>query len=65
MGKDLYLGRKAYGERDWDRAEAQFLEVLRLKPEDLPAQVFLSRVRAYRIQPPPPQWDEVFALEGK
>jgi adenylate cyclase len=59
------LGRKAYGERDWDRAETQFLEVLRLKPEDPPAHVFLSRVRAYRIQPPPPQWDEVFALEGK
>ncbi|MCX5888018.1 MAG: adenylate/guanylate cyclase domain-containing protein [Deltaproteobacteria bacterium] len=59
------IGRHAYREKDWDKAEKQFLEVLRLKPEDPPAQVFLSRVRAYRILPPPPQWDDVFTLEGK
>jgi adenylate cyclase len=58
-------GREAYRERDWDRAEENFLAVLRFRPEDPPAQVFLERLRRGRLQPPPPQWDGVFTLEGK
>jgi adenylate cyclase len=63
--KIFALGWKAYRQRDWGRAEKQFLEVLRLKPLDPPSQVFLNRVGALRRQPPPPEWDAVFALEGK
>jgi adenylate cyclase len=58
-------GREAYRGGDWDRAEKFFREVLRLKPEDAPAQAFLDRVRHYRAQPPPADWGGVFSLEGK
>ena len=63
--KSFSRGREAYREENWDRAEEQFLEVLRLKPADPPTQVFLSRMRTYRIKPPPFQWDKVFTLESK
>ncbi|MEJ2670784.1 MAG: adenylate/guanylate cyclase domain-containing protein [Deltaproteobacteria bacterium] len=58
-------GWQAYQAGDWDRAEGYFLEVLRLKPEDRPAQVFLGRVRNYREHPPGPDWQGVFSLESK
>jgi adenylate cyclase len=63
--KNFAAGREAYVNRDWDWAEGCFLEVLRLKPEDPPAQIFLTRLRHYREQPPPPDWEGVFILESK
>ena len=58
-------GRAAYQARDWDRSEKYFQDLLRLKPEDGPAQVFLNRVRQYREHPPSPEWRGVFILESK
>lgn len=53
--KIFAAGRAAYQQEDWGPAESCFLEVLRLKPEDPPARVFLSRVRQIREPPPHPQ----------
>ncbi len=57
--------RQAYREQNWDWAEEKFGEVLAMRPEDPPAQVFLARLRHYREQPPPPAWDGVFASASK
>jgi adenylate cyclase len=58
-------GRAAYLARDWLRAREHFQEVLRLKPDDLPAQVFLQRCRQYQEKPPAADWQGIFVLEEK
>ena len=58
-------GREAYLRRDWEEAVKNFQAVLRLKPEDGPAQVFLHRCREFQHQPPPPDWQGVHVLESK
>jgi adenylate cyclase len=52
--KTFTAGREAYQQGDWSRAASCFLEVLRLKPEDPPAQIFLSRVSQIGEPPPHP-----------
>jgi adenylate cyclase len=58
-------GLQAYRGRQWDRAEGCFQEVLRLRPEDSPAQLFLPRLNDFRQQPPPADWHGVYVLAGK
>jgi adenylate cyclase len=58
-------GRRAYQAGDWDRAEAYFQEVLSLRPEDRPSQVFLNRVRHYREHPPSSEWQGDLTLDSK
>ena len=58
-------GLDAYRARDWDRAEAQFKECLKVKPEDGPTAVFVDRVRALRSKPPPDDWDGVWRFTHK
>ena len=56
---------EAYRTRDWD-ASARALERLRsLAPDDAPARVLEARGSAFRIDPPPTDWDGVFALDAK
>jgi adenylate cyclase len=57
--------RAAYNTLDWSEAERYFQDVLRLKPGDRPAQVFLNRCRQYREQPPPDDWQGIFMLKEK
>ena len=63
--KIFFHGRRAYQAGDWNRAEEYFQEVLRLRPEDRPSQIFLSRVRNYREAPPSSAWQGVFTLDSK
>ena len=58
-------GLKAYRDRDWEEASQAFGEVLQLRPEDRPSQVFLGRCRFFAVAPPPLDWQGVFVLEGK
>ncbi len=46
-------GRAAYLARDWLEASRHFEEVIRLKPEDGPATLYLRRCRRYRKNPRP------------
>jgi adenylate cyclase len=69
-GRDPWLdyfaaGLQAYRQRDWEEASQAFGEVLQLKPEDRPTQVFLGRCRFFAVAPPPLGWQGVFVLEGK
>jgi adenylate cyclase len=58
-------GLNGYGERDWDKAEESFRKVLRLRPDDGPSQVFLTRIDSLRAAGPPEDWDGVFTAMAK
>lgn len=58
-------GRLAYLERSWTQAARHFEEVLRLKPGDGPATLYLRRCREYQLKPPPSAWQAVTILETK
>ena len=56
-------GLLAYRQQQWDEASQAFEEVLRLKPGDRPAQVFLKRCRSLAEKPPPSDWQAVYLVE--
>ena len=58
-------GLAAYRDFDWDSAERQFRECLRLRPDDRPAKVFAQRIAVLRTNPPPADWDRAWQLTEK
>ena len=58
-------GLAAYRDADWDRAERQFQECLRLRSDDRPAKVFAQRISLLRTNPPPAEWDGVWQMTEK
>jgi adenylate cyclase len=64
--RDLYAkGLEAYRQRDWNTAESQFRECLRLDPNDGPSRVLLERVALFRAVAPASDWNGVFRLSEK
>jgi adenylate cyclase len=64
--RDLFAcGLAAYRERDWDGAERQFQECLKLTPEDGPARLFEQRVVFLRANPPAVDWQGVWHATEK
>ena len=55
----------AYRARDWAAAEAGFRACLDHDPDDVPARVFVERVRNLRAAPPADDWDGVWRLIAK
>jgi len=53
-----------YRRQSWGRAEKLFREVLAACPADRPSQLYLERCEIYRRNPPPPDWDGVWALQS-
>jgi adenylate cyclase len=51
--------------KDWDRAMKSFADVLRLLPEDGPAQRYLKLCQEHKAKPPAANWDGVFNLTTK
>lgn len=51
-----------YRSRDWDRATRLFGEVLKMRPGDRPAEIYLERCGISRANPPPADWDGVWTL---
>lgn len=62
---EFAAGLTAYRAQDWDRAEQQFKQCLKLKPEDQPTAIFVDRIRTMRTNPPPPDWDGVWRFSQK
>lgn len=57
-------GLAAYRRMAWDDAERFFRDVLRVRPQDGPAQIFLKRIETLRASGVPQNWDGVYrALE--
>ena len=58
-------GLTLFEQKEWDRAHAVFQKVLKISPEDGPAQVYDRRCAEYRVKPPAASWDGVFNLTVK
>jgi adenylate cyclase len=52
---------KLYHSRRWEEAQRSLVEFLNRFPNDRPAQVFLERSCHFMKNPPPADWDRVFA----
>jgi len=55
----------AFEEREWERARAGFERVLKIHPEDGPAQTYLKRSKDFLKKAPPANWDGVYNLTMK
>jgi len=55
----------AYRAQRWDEAEGGFRHCLDAKPGDGPSAVFLERIAALRLDPPPGDWDGVWRFTHK
>ena len=58
-------GLASYRAKDWDAAEQAFARCLEFAQDDGPSQVFLERIRAFRLTPPDDDWDGVWVATGK
>jgi adenylate cyclase len=64
--RDQYqVGLRLYQTRHWQTAREQFLEALRLSPEDGPSRALLARCEEYLTSPPPPDWNGAHVLTSK
>ncbi len=61
----FHRGRRAYLERQWRMAAGFFQEVLRLRPDDPPAHLYLARCRHLIRHAPPDDWTGVMVLDSK
>jgi len=63
---DIYTqGLKAYQERKWDEGIAFMEHALQYLPNDSVCQLYIERMKLYKITPPPENWDGVFVLHSK
>jgi adenylate cyclase len=58
-------GLQAYRKQDWDTAETYFRKTQIVVPDDGPARVFLARIKKFRENPLPPDWDGVNVMKTK
>ncbi|MDD2999434.1 MAG: adenylate/guanylate cyclase domain-containing protein, partial [Candidatus Riflebacteria bacterium] len=68
QNKIALLSEKAlfsYLNREWRQAYEQFQEILEFFPEDVTAEMYLSRCRELNDKPPGRDWDGVFRLQHK
>ncbi|MBW2358138.1 MAG: hypothetical protein JRF21_05400 [Deltaproteobacteria bacterium] len=54
-----------YRNREWDQAQDTFEQTLGLYPEDKTSSLYLDRIRSFRKNPPPPEWDGVTVFTTK
>jgi class 3 adenylate cyclase len=58
-------GLAAYRRRAWEEAATAFTRAREAVPEDGPSKVFLERLKLLASNPPPADWDGVWALSEK
>ncbi|MBI5048559.1 MAG: hypothetical protein HZB54_06405 [Deltaproteobacteria bacterium] len=58
-------GLELYRKKEWDKAEAYFQNVLKLKADDGPSKAFLLRIKELRETELPAEWDGVFVMKKK
>ncbi|OGG47078.1 MAG: hypothetical protein A3F84_13970 [Candidatus Handelsmanbacteria bacterium RIFCSPLOWO2_12_FULL_64_10] len=58
-------GYEMYTQQYWDEAIAYFEAALKAYPNDGPSQIFVKRCQAFKLNPPPTNWDAVHTLESK
>jgi adenylate cyclase len=58
-------GLELYRRREWAKAESRFRQALAGHPGDGPSRIYLERCRIYSDDPPPEEWDGVWAVQHK
>jgi adenylate cyclase len=58
-------GLSNYRGHEWGAAARCFRAALAANPKDGPSQIYLDRCDIFRSKPPPPEWDGVWAMQGK
>jgi adenylate cyclase len=56
---------KLYRAQDWDMAELQLINLLKLQPDSRLYQLYVERIGLYRTSPPGRDWDGAFTFEHK
>ena len=56
---------RLYRKQDWDRAELQLLNLLKISPKSRLYEVYAERIAHYRNNPPGESWDGVFVFKTK
>ncbi|MDX9801730.1 MAG: CHASE2 domain-containing protein [Spirochaetia bacterium] len=56
---------EVFEDKEWEKAEKLFSEILKVLPEDGPATTFIDRCQKYIKTPPVANWDGVFNLGVK
>lgn len=56
-------GLAAYRAREWDAARGAFAAVLRVRPNDGPAEFYIRRCQKYAEHPPDAKWEAVTSFE--
>ena len=62
---EFEMGRAAYKQQDWKKANKHFLACLTLKPDDGPSDLYLRRIEELSAQPHVPEWDGVYVFTHK
>ena len=58
-------GLSLYRQMRWNEAIKAFEHILKLAPNDTPAQLYIQRCQAYQAEPPPETWDGVYIMTTK
>ena len=56
---------KLYRAQEWDMAELQLFNLLKLTPDSMLYQLYLEHIRVFRSNPPGRNWDGAFTFEHK
>ena len=63
---DLFLqGFQSYKKQEWDEAISQFKQALEHNPDDPPSKIYIERCEAFKVSPPPEDWDGVYTMTTK
>lgn len=57
--------RRFYRKQDWDQAELQLMNLLRISPDSLLYRIYSERIAHFRKEPPATDWDGVFVFQTK
>lgn len=59
------IAMQSYLNREWRESYEQYQKILDIEPEDIVAEIFMSRCRELHDKPPGKDWDGVFRLQFK
>ena len=63
--KNFASGLEEYRKQEWNKATECFMAAINIKPEDYPTRLYLNRCNAFKVTPPPAEWDGVYEMESK
>ncbi|MCX7944198.1 MAG: adenylate/guanylate cyclase domain-containing protein [Deltaproteobacteria bacterium] len=58
-------GLALYRAQKFEDAKIKFEDVIKIRGQDNPSEVFLERIEIFKSDPPPPDWDGVFVMKTK